>query len=231
MAPPASLLSRAATSRLVVVDAQTRLAAAIPEADRSRAFANTGLLLDAAGVLGVPMLAIRKSGDPNDPAEKYYPKTLSFPVTAFLRIIPARPNAQGYAERRCVLELYDPIDSTNTVVANRLVPLEADTSTALGYKLEKGRENKESLIATIGLLDPDRAEEVQGLYMVEPYDPNKIPVLMVHGLWSNPVTWMEMFNDLRSFPEIRDQYQFWFYMYPTGEPFWVSARHLREDLE
>ena len=64
---------------------------------------------------------------------------------------------KGDGTRRCVLELFDPIDSTNTVVANRLVPLESDISTALGYKLEKGRENNESLIATIGLLDPAKA--------------------------------------------------------------------------
>ena len=57
MSPPVSPLAQAATSRLVIVDAQTRLAAAIPEADRNWAFANTGLLLNAAQILGVPMLA------------------------------------------------------------------------------------------------------------------------------------------------------------------------------
>ena len=53
---------------------------------------------------------------------------------------------------------------------------------------------------------------------------------MVHGLWSSPMTWMEMFNDLRSSPEIRDHYQFWFYLYPTSQPFWISAAQLRSDL-
>ena len=48
-------LSRAADSRVLVVDAQTRLAAAIPEEDRNRAFHNAGLVLDAAGILGVPV--------------------------------------------------------------------------------------------------------------------------------------------------------------------------------
>ena len=66
--------------------------------------------------------------------------------------------------------------------------------------------------------------------MLEPYEPGKIPVLMVHGLWSSPMTWMEMFNDLRSVPEIRKHYQFWFYEYPTGQPFWVSAAQMRHDL-
>jgi hypothetical protein len=69
-----------------------------------------------------------------------------------------------------------------------------------------------------------------GLYMVQPYEPGKIPVLMVHGLWSSPITWMAMFNDLRSIPEIRDHYQFWFYLYPTAQPFWYSAAMLRRDL-
>jgi pimeloyl-ACP methyl ester carboxylesterase len=41
---------------------------------------------------------------------------------------------------------------------------------------------------------------------------------------------MEMFNDLRSLPEIRNNYQFWFYLYPTGQPFWISASQLRNDL-
>src|SRR5690606_27678606 len=72
---------------------------------------------------------------------------------------------------------------------------------------------------------------VQGLYMLEPYNRNKIPVLMVHGFWSSLITWMEMFNDLRGVPEIRDNYQFWFFLYPTGQPFWLAAAQLREELD
>jgi hypothetical protein len=41
---------------------------------------------------------------------------------------------------------------------------------------------------------------------------------------------MEMFNDLQGTPELRDNYQFWFYLYPTGQPFWLIATRLRDDL-
>ena len=68
------------------------------------------------------------------------------------------------------------------------------------------------------------------MYMMEPYNSKKIPVVMVHGLWSNPVTWTKMFNDLRANKWIRDNYQFWFYMYPTGQPFWLSAGQMRQEL-
>lgn len=46
----------AATSRLLVIDIQTRLAAAMPDADRARVLRNAGLLLQAATLLDVPIL-------------------------------------------------------------------------------------------------------------------------------------------------------------------------------
>ncbi len=39
---------------------------------------------------------------------------------------------------------------------------------------------------------------------------------MVHGLWSSPLTWMPMFNDLRSFQELRQNYQFGFISTPQA---------------
>jgi pimeloyl-ACP methyl ester carboxylesterase len=112
-------------------------------------------------------------------------------------------------------------------VAGTRVPLESDLTTPLAYFLDKPSLAE---LPTLGFLNPDKYEGLEGLYMVQPYQPGKIPVLMVHGLWSSPITWMEMFNDLRSSPEIRDRYQFWFYLYPTGQPFWVSAAQMRKDL-
>jgi pimeloyl-ACP methyl ester carboxylesterase len=63
--------------------------------------------------------------------------------------------------------------------------------------------------------------------MFEPYQPGKIPVLMVHGLLSSPVTWTPLFNDLRADPRLRKRFQFWFYLYPTGNPYLATAADLR----
>ena len=59
--------------------------------------------------------------------------------------------------------------------------------------------------------------------MLHPYEPGKIPVLLVHGLRSSPAAWMKVINDLRGDPFLRDRYQFWLFMYPTGTPFPGSA--------
>ena len=140
------------------------------------------------------------------------------------------PAQQDDAEiRQCVLELHDPLLRSDIRVASRLVPLETDLTTPLAYFLDSD-EFKEKECDARACSIPTRCSRSKGLYMLEPYDPQPIPVVMVHGLWSSPMTWMEMFNDLRAFPEIRDRYQFWFYLYPTGQPFWASAAQFRETL-
>jgi len=187
--------------------------------------------------LGVPLIAVRRSYQGEPAAARYYAPALSFPVTAFMRpsLQPASSQGPTAAQYQGVLELYDPLSTTDVEVAGWKVPLESDLSTPLAYFLSNPDLER---IAWVGLLRPemlmalrpDRANPIMGLYMAQPYEPGKIPVLFVHGLWSSPMTWMEMFNDLRSSPEIRDRYQFWFYLYPTGQPFWLSANQLRRDL-
>jgi pimeloyl-ACP methyl ester carboxylesterase len=194
--------------------------------------------------LGVPLIAVRRSHSDEDPAEHFYPQNVSFPLTAFLRVNRAEgeysakrspaaatsaPLVSDPTAPQFVLELHDPLDRQSIDVAGRGVPLEADLSTPLAYFLNHP-QFQDLELSNVGLLRPDEAKELQGLYMLEPFDPNKMPVVMVHGLWSSPITWMEMYNDLRSDPLVRQHYQFWFYMYPTGQPFWLSATQMREDL-
>jgi pimeloyl-ACP methyl ester carboxylesterase len=171
--------------------------------------------------LGVPIIVIRRQSEQRDPVEKYYTKGMSFSATLVLRFDDETPTDAR-------LQIFDPRESDGMLVGDNVMPLETDVSTPLARYLS----NKDiSLLDTWGYLRPDRADKVSGLYMVQPYDPDRIPVLMVHGVWSSPMTWMEMFNDLQADPEIRRKYQFWFYLYPTGEPLAFSAAKLREELQ
>jgi hypothetical protein len=180
--------------------------------------------------LGVALFAVHMKKSNQDSTSRFYPSGMSVPVTAILRATQQPCSHPGETRHvACVLELHDPSRYNHVEIAGRLVPLETDLTTPLGYFLDNP-EFQGSELATWGLLNPKRAEESRGLYMLEAYDPRKIPVLMVHGLWSSPETWTEMVNDLRSLPEIRNRYQFWTYLYPTGEPFWISAREMRDDL-
>ena len=182
--------------------------------------------------LGVPMIAVYKNSNHERPDEKFYPPGMSFPVTAFLRVMRPEPgHDRGTEEKRhrCVIELHDPLKTSEISVGNQIIPLETDLTTPLAYSLDNPLFKKAN-VATRGVHKPEKTMATSGLYMLEPYDASKIPVVMIHGFWSSLVTWMEMFNDLRGSPEIRKNYQFWFYLYPTGTPYWFTASNLREQL-
>ena len=203
--------------------------------------------------LGVPLIVVRNPAGRNDPAQPYYAPGLAFPMTAFLRLLPDEPEAipagapvagaaiAGAAapvaataaaigtHHRAVLELYDPLSATELIAGDRRIPLETDLSTPLAYGLNDPALQQIQQ-PTLGLLRPDSPKRLTGLYMLEPFQPNKIPVIMIHGIWSGPFTWMEMFNTLHGSAELRANYQFWFYTYPTGQPFWESAAELRRTL-
>lgn len=188
--------------------------------------------------LGVPLIVKRKTVEPQRASEKYHPPNLSFPMTAFLRLMPDQEGSHAHQtpqagttckKHRAVLEFYDPLTGSDIPINDRLVPLETDLSTPLAYFLNNPELTKWDL-PTAGLINPEATAKITGLYMLEPYNPAKIPVVFVHGLWSSPMTWMEMFNDLQGSPELRQRYQFWFYLYPTGQPFWESAVQMRKDL-
>ena len=181
--------------------------------------------------LGVPMIAVYRPGKGKSAVDSYYPPGMSFPVTAFLRVVSSvsEPSSEARFRHGCTIEFHDPLAANEILVQQRPVPLETDLTTPLAYSLDNPAF-KEANVPTRGLVNPQRTAPSRGLYMLEPYAPHKIPVLMVHGFWSSLVTWMEMFNDLRGLPELRNHYQFWFYLYPTGEPFWYTSADLRSEL-
>ena len=176
--------------------------------------------------LGVPLIAVHRREESPSPADEYYLDGVSFPVTAILRCGTSQERPDAFPES-LQLELRDPLATEYWTAAGQVVPLQSDITTPLAYFLDSADLQR---LETYGLLRPDHVKQVAGLYMLQPYDPHKIPVLMIHGFWSSPATWMDVVNDLRSRPGIRDHFQFWFYLYPTGEPFWETAADVRADL-
>src|SRR5262245_876533 len=69
------------------------------------------------------------------------------------------------------------------------------------------------------------------LTFLQPYDPEKIPIVLIHGLISTPRMWAPVVKGLMAVPEIRERYQFWFFYYPTGQPIPLSALQLRDALD
>jgi pimeloyl-ACP methyl ester carboxylesterase len=81
-----------------------------------------------------------------------------------------------------------------------------------------------------GMIRPSSTLRKPQIYLLDPYDPNKIPILMVHGLQSTPVAFATLVNALRSDPEIRAKYQIWQFYYASGTPVLANAAELRDSL-
>jgi len=108
----------------------------------------------------------------------------------------------------------------------RTVPLASDLTTPLAYMIANTPE-PDSIRA---MFDVDIWRQQEGLHMLQPYQPGRIPVVFVHGLMSSPMAWLQMLNTVMGDPVLNKRYQFWFFMYPTGNPVLYSASLLRTSL-
>ncbi|MFN9916367.1 MAG: hypothetical protein ACK53L_27505, partial [Pirellulaceae bacterium] len=111
-------------------------------------------------------------------------------MTALLRVTSPSIRPENSSQHRypCVLELHDPHVSSDIFFADRRVPLQSDLSTPLAFFLDNP-QFRDQTNPTLGLINPNKTQKYSGIYMLEPYDPQRIPVVMVHGLASSPLTW------------------------------------------
>ncbi len=82
----------------------------------------------------------------------------------------------------------------------------------------------------LGMFRPGKIKKLIGLSCVESYDPNRIPVILTHGLFSTPKTFNQMVNRLLINDRIRRHYQFWYFTYATGDSWTDSAAKYRHAL-
>jgi len=166
-----------------------------------------------AGV-GGPLVGVRAVSPPENFAPS---KGISAPVTATL----------DFHGTDVTLALRRPAKQPTATVEGVTRPLSADYSAPISYHRPPGNV---LLIGLMGALRGARYEKKAGLYFLQPYDPDRIPVVFVHGLISTPFDWVQTINGLLADPEIRRHYQFWVFAYPTGNPVLYSALRLREEL-
>lgn len=124
------------------------------------------------------------------------------------------------------LELYSPFGATEVMINQASVPLETDLTTFRAYTLNQ------SVVWKLGRLEfLAPAERIPSHLMLnQPYEPGRIPVVLVHGTFSSPVTWAEMGNSLFADPVLRQRYQFWTFIYGSSNPLVQSVADLRSAL-
>lgn len=168
----------------------------------------------------------------NLPAFSKVPPGMKVPVTAFLRL---ENIEEGMKTGKFTgnLELYNTGEDTTVNIGGRTVPIEYELSSALAYTLEGSQAYSFELRGLFSgdfSLFKDKARYQDGIFLMGPYRPGRIPVVFVHGTASSPARWAEMFNELSNDPALWGHYQFWVFTYNTGNPIVYSAGILAEGL-
>lgn len=170
--------------------------------------------------LGAPLVGLMNS--PRTKVPNRLPAGFAEPVTAIVSFGPK--NSRGTTPAS--LSFLNPSQRDTVKVDGLTYPLAANfTAPLLVFPAPN-----EMIFGIVAMLRSDRSVAKSGIYFLEPYDPNKIPVLFVHGLMSSPHAWVAFINELNRDPEFRRRYQPWVYFYPTGSPIAANAMRLRKDL-
>lgn len=172
--------------------------------------------------VGAPLLGIHFRR-PDIPGEHRYFEQHPFAITAIFR--PTEPTMANTAG--AVLELYSPVKHRTVAIHGRELRLSNNIAGAVEFAMDRLRTTVNPLAA---FFNPDIAVNHEGVLMLQPYQPNKIPLVLVHGLLANPATWGTIINELLNQPELMERYQIWAYLYPTSVPFLKTAADFRQDL-
>jgi pimeloyl-ACP methyl ester carboxylesterase len=167
--------------------------------------------------VGAPTVAMGRE-ETKDYAKNFALPRVYYGVTTVIR----------FRGKTAEIAFEDPLSTEDVVLDGRRMPLAADFTVPLAVLLQQAEPQK---LEISRLLQPEKYAQTARISRLQPYDPNKTVVLVVHGLMDTPATWVPLINKLRNDPKIRENFQFWFYSYPSGYPYAYSASILRGQLD
>jgi pimeloyl-ACP methyl ester carboxylesterase len=173
--------------------------------------------------VGGTLVGVHRSVPPGSPPPRLESaKGYRLPVTSIIEF--GRRGDSTPVDAR--LHLINPSDRKTVEMGDEHFSLAANFSAPL---FSYGRVN-ELWLGFVNMIRGQSMRNTPGLLLFAPYDPDRIPVIFVHGLFSSKFIWRNTVLSLLRDREIRRHYQFWAFSYPTGNPISFSALRLREDL-
>jgi pimeloyl-ACP methyl ester carboxylesterase len=131
------------------------------------------------------------------------------------------------ASRELVVGVYDPLVQDYLQLHGQRVPLAGNFTAGYGLWLARSGFNQQSLR---GLFGRERGIDQPHLYLMQPFDPRRRIIVMVHGLASSPEAWVNVANELLADEELRCEFQVWEIYYPTNMPVPASHAAIRQVL-
>lgn len=179
----------------------------------------SGLKHQRVDGVGVPLIGSRKNRN-REAVEKWYPpEAITRSVTAV-----AIPGPKGTVEIR----LIDRMRTETVSLGGKQQTLAGDFTIPFAALLQNTGPLSRSGFTSMIRVKSDREA---GFGLMGDYDRRRTPLILIHGLFSTPLAWAELTNEMWADPEIRSRYQIWHYLYPTNPPALYSARVMRGQLD
>lgn len=169
-----------------------------------------------------PLPADSKTGDDTPPYSE-----MPFPgLTALLRFEGADLR-QVLATHTARIVVFDPYRTSTTRLAEQDVPLAANFTSGYGLWLARSDFARQALRSLFGSADGLTKPRI---YLMQPYDPNRRTVIMLHGLASSPEAWINVANEVLGDETLRRRYQIWQVYYPTNAPLAINNFAIRQAI-
>ncbi|MBH1837049.1 alpha/beta hydrolase [Stenotrophomonas maltophilia] len=150
----------------------------------------------------------------HDDAVPEFSEMSSINVTALLRF-EGSTLEDVMRTRRVELDAYSPEATERITLHGEQVPLAGNFTAAYGLWLAKSGFARQSLRTLFGMSEGIGEPHI---YLMQPWDPNRRIIFMLHGLASSPEAWVNLANEIMGDPELRQQFQVWQVYYPTNAP-------------
>lgn len=128
---------------------------------------------------------------------------------------------------RATLTVYDPYRRYEVPLGGVSVPLAANFTSGYGLWLARSGFATQALRNALGSEDSLDAPHI---YLLQPYDPKRRIVVMLHGLASSPEAWINLANEVLGDEVLRRNYQIWQVYYPTNAPIPHNNAEIRKAL-
>ncbi len=154
----------------------------------------------------------------------YFAKNL--PVTVIAE--PQQAGEKNILTAPFVIRFFDPYKVEDAVVEGDSFKITGNFSVPYGLWLSA---NNFGMLGYKKVLNMGESSAMPHLFMIEPYQPNKKVIVLIHGLASSPEAWVALTNNIMGDKVLRENYQVWQVFYTTNMPIWESRYQINALLK
>lgn len=160
-----------------------------------------------------------------EPASAY--TEMPYPALTALMRFEGDDLAAVLATHTVRIVVYDPYKTSTARLAGQDIPLAANFTSGYGLWLARSDFARQALRSLLGSADGLTRPRI---YLLQPYDPNRRTIVMLHGLASSPEAWINVANEVLGDEALRRRYQIWQVYYPTNAPLPINNLAIRQAI-